>query len=169
VPGSLTNDDSFTIEALAIDKDAQPKSFSLAVKPPTTTQDQVAVAAAESKPTLSPQLQYVHNAIEGALRRAIQDLRNRRKVKEYSDKLKIDFISQPRPGKGLCVLDLDYCILDTGLWKEENFVSLHLLDRAPHSTPLELTVGGCAILRRPSISCDPTSKSSSARSRLSMT
>lgn len=29
----------------------------------------------------------------------------------------------PRPGKKLLVLDLDYCILDTGLWKEANFVA----------------------------------------------
>lgn len=29
----------------------------------------------------------------------------------------------PRPGKKLVVLDLDHCILDTTLWKEDNFVA----------------------------------------------
>ena len=31
--------------------------------------------------------------------------------------------SLPREGKRLLVLDLDYCILDTKLWREENFVA----------------------------------------------
>ncbi len=82
VPGSLTNDDNFTIDQLGLDKNAQPKSFSLAVKPPTTAPAQAAAAAAQARPALSPQLQYISDAVEGALRRAIQDVRNVRKVSQ---------------------------------------------------------------------------------------
>ncbi|KAL8286885.1 hypothetical protein RQP46_003891 [Phenoliferia psychrophenolica] len=32
--------------------------------------------------------------------------------------LDIPFLSQPRPGKKLLVLDLDHCILDSGLWRK---------------------------------------------------
>jgi hypothetical protein len=80
VPGSLTNDDSFTIDQLGLDKNALPKSFSLAVKPPMSQPAQAAAAATAARPQLSPQLQYITDAVEGALRRAIQDVRNVRKV-----------------------------------------------------------------------------------------
>jgi ubiquitin-like domain-containing CTD phosphatase 1 len=46
-------------------------------------------------------------------------------LKEAADGLSIDIMSPPRFGKKLLVLDLDYCILDTGLWKEANFVADH--------------------------------------------
>ncbi|KAK4703793.1 ubiquitin-like domain-containing CTD phosphatase 1, partial [Phenoliferia sp. Uapishka_3] len=50
----------------------------------------------------------------------------RRKLKEAADALgTIDLMNQPREGKKLLVLDLDGCILDTGLWKESNFVAEH--------------------------------------------
>lgn len=39
---------------------------------------------------------------------------------------------QPTPGKRLLVLDLDYCILDTALWKESNFVA----EREPGRSPV---------------------------------
>ncbi|EIM89778.1 HAD subfamily IIID h, partial [Stereum hirsutum FP-91666 SS1] len=41
------------------------------------------------------------------------DLRNIRKVKEYTKKLKLNIINPPREGKRLLVLDIDYTILDT--------------------------------------------------------
>jgi len=53
--------------------------------------------------------------------RAVQSARNRRKLKEAADKLQLDIMRPPRPGKKLLVLDLDGCILDTSLWKGEGF------------------------------------------------
>ncbi|KAK7467495.1 hypothetical protein VKT23_004549 [Stygiomarasmius scandens] len=41
------------------------------------------------------------------------DLRNKRKVKEMTEKLQVDIIYPLRPGKKLLVLDIDYTILDT--------------------------------------------------------
>ena len=78
VAGLLTKDDSATIDSLNLNKDHQPKSFSLAVIPPKANSVVSAVTAIQHK--LSPQLQYVSDAVEGALRRAIQDVRNVRKV-----------------------------------------------------------------------------------------
>ncbi|KAL9715271.1 hypothetical protein Ac2012v2_001932 [Leucoagaricus gongylophorus] len=43
----------------------------------------------------------------------LNDQRNRRKVKEASEKLKINIIAPLREGKKLLVLDIDYTILDT--------------------------------------------------------
>lgn len=43
----------------------------------------------------------------------LNDQRNRRKVKEATEKLKIDMIAPLREGKKLLVLDIDYTILDT--------------------------------------------------------
>lgn len=77
---------------------------------------------------------------------AISDIVSyRRKLKEATEGLTLDMMvrreraqrmrraevgaqqNAPRPGKKLLVLDLDYCILDTGLWKSEAFVA----DREP--------------------------------------
>ncbi|GAA5834106.1 hypothetical protein JCM9279_004216 [Rhodotorula babjevae] len=52
---------------------------------------------------------------------AVQSARNRRKLKEAADKLELSIMAPPRPGKKLLVLDLDGCILDTSLWKHDNF------------------------------------------------
>ncbi|BGP36786.1 hypothetical protein JCM10449v2_000688 [Rhodotorula kratochvilovae] len=52
---------------------------------------------------------------------AAQSVRNRRKLKEAADKLELNIMSPPRPGKKLLVLDLDGCILDTSLWKHDEF------------------------------------------------
>lgn len=41
------------------------------------------------------------------------DQRNIRKVKEMTQKLKINIINPPRPGKRLLVLDIDYSELIT--------------------------------------------------------
>ncbi|GJE87132.1 HAD subfamily IIID h [Phanerochaete sordida] len=41
------------------------------------------------------------------------DQRNRRKIKEHTDQLKVNIISPFREGKRLLVLDIDYTILDT--------------------------------------------------------
>ncbi|PCH37715.1 HAD IIID h [Wolfiporia cocos MD-104 SS10] len=43
----------------------------------------------------------------------INDLRNQRKVREHTQKLKINIIHPLREGKRLLVLDIDYTILDT--------------------------------------------------------
>ncbi|TBU65507.1 HAD IIID h [Dichomitus squalens] len=43
----------------------------------------------------------------------INDQRNRRKVKEYTEKLQVNIINPLREGKRLLVLDIDYTILDT--------------------------------------------------------
>lgn len=47
----------------------------------------------------------------------------RRKIAEATKALNIDIMSPIREGKRLLVLDLDYAILDTALWKEQNFVA----------------------------------------------
>lgn len=52
---------------------------------------------------------------------AVQSVRNRRKLKETAEKLEINLIAPPRPGKKLLVLDLDGCILDTTCWKHQEF------------------------------------------------
>ncbi|BGP21677.1 hypothetical protein JCM10295v2_000552 [Rhodotorula toruloides] len=52
---------------------------------------------------------------------AVQSVRNRRKLKEAAEKLEINLIAPPRPGKKLLVLDLDGCILDTTCWKHQEF------------------------------------------------
>ncbi|GAA6047281.1 hypothetical protein JCM3770_001865 [Rhodotorula araucariae] len=52
---------------------------------------------------------------------AAQSVRNRRKLKEAADKLELNIMLPPRPGKKLLVLDLDGCILDTSLWKHDEF------------------------------------------------
>ncbi|GAA5994881.1 uncharacterized protein JCM10292_004410 [Rhodotorula paludigena] len=52
---------------------------------------------------------------------AAQSVRNRRKLVEAADKLELNIMKQPRPGKKLVVLDLDGCILDTSTWKNESF------------------------------------------------
>ncbi|BGP12797.1 hypothetical protein JCM10213_008058 [Rhodosporidiobolus nylandii] len=52
---------------------------------------------------------------------AVQSVRNRRKLKETAEKLTIDLMDQPRPGKKLLVIDLDYCVLDTKGWQEPTF------------------------------------------------
>ncbi|GAA5913996.1 hypothetical protein JCM6882_002593 [Rhodosporidiobolus microsporus] len=52
---------------------------------------------------------------------AVQSVRNRRKLKEEAEKLQIDLMAQPREGKRLLVVDLDYCILDTKGWQEPAF------------------------------------------------
>lgn len=92
VAGSLTTNNSATIDSLALDRNKQPKSFSLAVLPPTSTPAVAAVAAAAAlaRPKLSPQLQYVSDAVEGALKRAIQDVRNVRKVSQLPKGLFVD-------------------------------------------------------------------------------
>ncbi|KAK4057984.1 hypothetical protein OIO90_000723 [Microbotryomycetes sp. JL221] len=56
---------------------------------------------------------------------AQQGARNRRKLAQTIGSYTIDIMQQPQPGKRLLVLDLDYCILDTALWKESNFVADH--------------------------------------------
>ncbi|GAA5922874.1 uncharacterized protein JCM15063_003454 [Sporobolomyces koalae] len=66
-----------------------------------------------------PDIDYV-GATKEALK-AMESVRNRRKLKETAEKLQIDQMSAPRSGKKLLVLDLDGCILDTSLWKETNF------------------------------------------------
>ncbi|GAA5949596.1 hypothetical protein JCM3765_002718 [Sporobolomyces pararoseus] len=53
--------------------------------------------------------------------KAMESVRNRRKLKETAESLQIDIMREPRKGKKLLVLDLDGCILDTSLWKEPNF------------------------------------------------
>ncbi|GAA6013232.1 hypothetical protein JCM11491_006322 [Sporobolomyces phaffii] len=53
--------------------------------------------------------------------KAMESIRNRRKLKETAEALQVDKMREPRPGKKLLVLDLDGCILDTSLWKEPNF------------------------------------------------
>ncbi|KAF8880250.1 HAD IIID h [Mucidula mucida] len=45
--------------------------------------------------------------------RYLSDPRNKRKVREYTQSTKINFIHPVRPGKKLVVLDIDYTILDT--------------------------------------------------------
>ncbi|KAM0793299.1 hypothetical protein ACM66B_000759 [Microbotryomycetes sp. NB124-2] len=62
---------------------------------------------------------------QGLLDVALQGARNRRKLAQTIDSYTIDVMQQPTPGKRLLVLDLDYCILDTALWKESNFVAEH--------------------------------------------
>ncbi|GAA5832277.1 hypothetical protein JCM11251_004304 [Rhodosporidiobolus azoricus] len=52
---------------------------------------------------------------------AVQSVRNRRKLVEETEKLKLDLMAQPREGKRLLVVDLDYCILDTKGWQEPAF------------------------------------------------
>ncbi|GAA5984063.1 hypothetical protein JCM11641_005585 [Rhodosporidiobolus odoratus] len=52
---------------------------------------------------------------------AVQSVRNRRKLKEHAEKLQVDVMAPPRPGKKLLVCDLDYCIMDTRGWQEPAF------------------------------------------------
>lgn len=54
-----------------------------------------------------------YTATEIADFKAAQIIRNRRKIQEASDALKINLMRPLRPGKKLLVLDLDYAILDT--------------------------------------------------------
>jgi len=51
--------------------------------------------------------------------------RNARKLLEAVNKLNINIMNEPRPGKKLLVLDLDYTILDTHAWKSQSF---HAID-----------------------------------------
>ncbi|GAA5997955.1 hypothetical protein JCM5350_007916 [Sporobolomyces pararoseus] len=67
-----------------------------------------------------PDIDYANAATKEALK-AMESVRNRRKLKETAETLKIDLMRAPRKGKKLLVLDLDGCILDTSLWKEPNF------------------------------------------------
>ncbi|KAK4054948.1 hypothetical protein OIV83_000872 [Microbotryomycetes sp. JL201] len=64
-------------------------------------------------------------AAQGLLDVALQGARNRRKLAQTINAYKIDIMQHPTQGKRLLVLDLDYCILDTALWKESNFVAEH--------------------------------------------
>jgi ubiquitin-like domain-containing CTD phosphatase 1 len=43
----------------------------------------------------------------------LKDVRNHRKIREVTTKLKVEIMNPLRAGKGLLVLDLDYTILDT--------------------------------------------------------
>ncbi|KAL8283726.1 hypothetical protein RQP46_005521 [Phenoliferia psychrophenolica] len=71
-------------------------------------------------------IDYAAKDAQAAQKRAAANVRNRRKLKEAGDALgTIELMNQPREGKKLLVLDLDGCILDTGLWKESNFVAEH--------------------------------------------
>lgn len=76
-------------------------------------------------PTLSIEEEEDYSARESRLAadKAKNSARNSRKLKEAISKLTIDIMKEPRMNKKLLVLDLDYAILDTALWKEENFVT----------------------------------------------
>lgn len=64
----------------------------------------------------------------------------RRKLAEAADALTIDVLSPPRSGRRLLVIDLDYCILDTGLWKEgSNFNASRAFPFSRFSRAVELT------------------------------
>ncbi|KAF8315171.1 HAD-like protein [Clavulina sp. PMI_390] len=47
------------------------------------------------------------------LRKFVLDQRNVRKIKEATDALEVHVMNEPRPGKPLLVLDLDYTLVDT--------------------------------------------------------
>ncbi|GAA6036906.1 hypothetical protein JCM8097_006347 [Rhodosporidiobolus ruineniae] len=52
---------------------------------------------------------------------AVQNVRNRRKLKEATEALELGVMAQPRPGKKLLVIDLDYCVIDTKGWQQPEF------------------------------------------------
>lgn len=62
-----------------------------------------------------------YTAKEIAEFKAVQIVRNKRKIDEAVQALEINIMRAPRPGKKLLVLDIDYAILDTQRWKEQNF------------------------------------------------
>jgi ubiquitin-like domain-containing CTD phosphatase 1 len=95
--------------------------------------------------------------------KAMESIRNRRKLKETAEGLQLDKMREPRMGKkllgklvkstssntarrllmacddrALAVLDLDGCILDTSLWKEPNFSTQFVLSLPFLYPPREL-------------------------------
>ncbi|KAH8917436.1 ubiquitin family proteint [Atractiella rhizophila] len=50
--------------------------------------------------------------------------RNKRKLHEAVEKLSINIMAEPRPGKKLLVLDLDYTIMDVKMWNDPSAVAL---------------------------------------------
>ncbi|KDE08451.1 hypothetical protein MVLG_01233 [Microbotryum lychnidis-dioicae p1A1 Lamole] len=118
VKGKLPSDEVEVKSCLSITPNGKPKEFMMIGTPegeehkemagPTTVREQeldVDYSSAEYK--------------------AAQNVRNMRKLKHAIAALNVDEMNPPRAGKKLLVLDLDYCILDTALWKEENFVASH--------------------------------------------
>ncbi|KAI5478438.1 ubiquitin-like domain-containing CTD phosphatase 1 [Pseudohyphozyma bogoriensis] len=114
VKGKLP-DDAVEVASLGL-KEGIVKAFMMIGTPEGMEMKEVGSATGET-----PQADVDYSASAKAAQRAAQNVRNRRKLKEASEALKLDIMTPPRPGKRLLVLDLDYCILDTSLWKEFNF------------------------------------------------
>lgn len=58
--------------------------------------------------------------------------RNARKLLTAFNELKINIMNEPRKGKKLLVLDLDYTILDTHAWKSQNFHAIDFMRPGMH-------------------------------------
>ncbi|GAA5835350.1 hypothetical protein JCM3766R1_004764 [Sporobolomyces carnicolor] len=103
-----------------VNKAAKRKEFMMIGTP--EGQEHKAPVGPTSAPGDEPDVEY---ATAGAATRealkAIESVRNRRKLNDATQALVLDQMREPRRGKKLLVLDLDGCILDTSLWKEPNF------------------------------------------------